>query len=172
MLLLIYVTLQRFAELLIAGRNTRELLARGAYEVGASHYPAMVALHATWLLTLWAFGWNRALVPEFVALFGFLQIGRFWVLGTLRERWTTRIIMTPWAPPVRSGPFRFVRHPNYLVVAFELPCASLALGLTWHAVAFGALNLIMIWWRIRTENTAFRNATIAPVVAVPRLRSG
>ncbi len=87
----------------------------------------MIALHATWLVTLWLFGWNHPLVPAFVALFIVLQVGRFWVLGTLGERWTTRIIMTPWAAPVTSGPFRFVRHPNYLIVAFELPCVSLAL---------------------------------------------
>jgi methyltransferase len=154
-LLLAYVTLQRLVELVIAQRNTRKLLARGAYEVGAAHYPVMVALHATWLLTLWGFGWNRPLVPAFVVLFVFLQIGRFWVLRTLGERWTTRIIMTPWAPPVTSGPFRFVRHPNYLVVALELPCVSLALGLLWHALVFGALNLMMIAWRIRSEDAAF-----------------
>lgn len=142
-------------ELVIAQRNTRKLLARGAYEVGATHYPAMVALHATWLLTLWGFGWNRPLVTAFVVLFVFLQVGRFWVLRTLGARWTTRIIMTPWAPPVTSGPFRFVRHPNYLIVALELPCVSLALGLLWHALVFGALNLIMIAWRIRSENAAF-----------------
>jgi len=63
--------------------------------------------------------------------------------------------MTPWAPPVTSGPFRFVRHPNYLVVAFELPCVSLALGLLWHALVFGALNLMMIAWRVRSENAAY-----------------
>jgi methyltransferase len=154
-LLLAYVTLQRLVELVIAQRNTRKLLARGAYEVGAGHYPAMVALHATWLLTLWGFGWNRPLVPAFVVLFVFLQIGRLWVLRTLGERWTTRIIMTPWAPPVTSGPFRFVRHPNYLIVAFELPCVSLALALLWHALVFGALNLMMIAWRIRSEDAAF-----------------
>jgi methyltransferase len=158
-ILLAYVTLQRLVELVIARRNTSKLLARGAYEAGAAHYPAMIALHASWLLTLWAFGWNRALVPEFVLLFVFLQIGRFWVLHTLGERWTTRIIMTPWAPPVTSGPFRFVRHPNYLVVAFELPCVSLALGLVWHALLFGALNLMMIAWRIRSENAAYRQLT-------------
>jgi methyltransferase len=159
LILLAYVTLQRLVELVIARRNTSKLLARGAYEAGAAHYPAMIALHASWLLTLWAFGWNRALVPEFVLLFVFLQIGRFWVLHTLGERWTTRIIMTPWAPPVTSGPFRFVRHPNYLVVAFELPCVSLALGLVWHALLFGALNLMMIAWRIRSENAAYRQLT-------------
>ncbi len=155
LLLLVFVTMQRLVELVIARRNTRKLLARGAYEVGAAHYPAMVALHATWLLTLWGLGWNHALVPEFVLLFVFLQIARFWVLRTLGERWTTRIIMTPWAPPVTSGPFRFVRHPNYLIVALELPCVSLALGLPWHALVFGALNLIMIGWRIRSEDAAF-----------------
>ena len=155
-LLLAYVTLQRGAELVIAQRNTRALLARGAYEAGASHYPAMIALHASWLISLWAFGWNRDLVPAFTVVFAVLQVGRFWVLRTLGNRWTTRIIMTPWAAPITSGPFRFVRHPNYLVVAFELPCISLALGLVWHAMLFGALNLAMIGWRIRVENEAFR----------------
>ena len=155
LLLLIYVTLQRLVELAIARRNTRKLLDRGAYETGATHYPAMVALHATWLVTLWVFGWNRDLVLGYAAFFVVLQFGRFWVLRTLGERWTTRIIMTPWAPPVTSGPFRFVRHPNYLVVAFELPCVSLALGLVWHALIFGTLNLLMLAWRIRVENAAF-----------------
>jgi methyltransferase len=155
LLLLVYVTLQRLVELSVAQRNTRKLLARGAYEAGAAHYPAMIALHATWLLTLWVFGWNRTLVPAFVAFFVVLQFGRYWVLRTLGERWTTRIIITPWAAPVTSGPFRFVRHPNYLVVAFELPCVSLALGLWWHALVFGVLNLLMIAWRIRAENAAF-----------------
>ena len=157
--LLLYVTLQRLVELFIARRNTRKLLANGAYEAGAGHYPVMIALHATWLVTLWIFGWNRALVPGFAVFFIVLQFGRYWVLRTLGTRWTTRIIITPWAAPVTSGPFRFVRHPNYLVVAFELPCVSLALGLVWHALVFGILNLMMIAWRIRSENAAFAAKT-------------
>jgi methyltransferase len=161
LLLLIYVTLQRLAELAVAQRNTRTLLARGAYEVGANHYPAMIALHASWLISLWALGWNHALVPEFTVLFTLLQVGRYWVLRTLGERWTTRIIMTPWAQPVTSGPFRYVRHPSYLIVAIELPCASLALGLLWHALLFGALNLLMVSWRIRAEDAAFAALTRA-----------
>jgi methyltransferase len=162
LVLLVYVTLQRLVELIIAQRNTRRLLAAGAYEVGAGHYPVMIVLHATWLLTLWAFGWNRPLIPAFVLLFVILQFGRFWVLRTLGDRWTTRIIITPHMPAVTSGPFRFVRHPNYLVVAFELPCVSLALGLVWHACVFGVLNLIMIWWRIRSEDAAFVEAFAPP----------
>jgi methyltransferase len=158
-LLLVYLTLQRGVELVVAQRNTRALLARGAYEVGADHYPVMIALHASWLVSLWILGWNRQLVPAFIALFVLLQFGRFWVLRTLGSRWTTRIIMTPWATPITAGPFRYVRHPNYLVVALELPCVSLALGLVWHALLFCILNLAMIWWRIRSEDAAY--ATLA-----------
>jgi methyltransferase len=153
--LLGFLTLQRAVELAIATRNTKRLLARGAYEVGADHYPVMVALHATWLATLWWFGHGNALVFPFVVAFVLLQLGRVWVLATLGARWTTRIIIVPEERPVTRGPFRFVRHPNYLVVALELPCVSLALGLVWHALLFGALNLAMLAWRIRTENRAF-----------------
>ncbi len=71
------------------------------------------------------------------------------------ERWTTRILVLPGVAPVVAGPFRFVRHPNYLVVALELPCVSLALGLVWHALLFGALNLAMLRHRIRAENAAY-----------------
>ena len=159
--LLMFLTLQRVSELVIATRNTRRLLAHGAYEVGAGHYPVMVALHASWLASLWWFGRDRALVLPFVVAFALLQFGRVWVLATLGARWTTRVIVVPNETPVTHGPFRFVRHPNYLVVAFELPCVSLALGLVWHALLFGTLNLAMIAWRIRVENRAFALVTHA-----------
>lgn len=154
-----FLTLQRGVELAIATRNTKRLLANGGHEVGADHYPVMVALHATWLATLWWFGHGNALVVPFVVAFVFLQLGRLWVLATLGPRWTTRIIIVPGLQPVTRGPFRFVRHPNYLVVAFELPCVSLALGLVWHALLFGVLNLAMLAWRIRVENRAFALVT-------------
>ncbi len=154
-LLLAYLTLQRAIELIVARRHTAALLEKGAYEVGAEHYPAMVALHASWLVTLWIFGWNHDLQPALLGPFVLLQAARYWVLRTLGERWTTRIIVVPGAIPVTSGPYRFVRHPNYLVVACELPCASLAVGLVWHAAAFGVLNLAMLTWRIRCEDAAF-----------------
>ena len=115
----------------------------------------MIAFHVAWLLSLWAFGWNQPLVPAFTVLLALLQIGRFWVMHALGERWTTRIIMTPWAPPVTSGPYRFLRHPNYFIVALELPCVSLALGLWWHALLFGALNLVVLRRRIAAEDAAF-----------------
>lgn len=153
--LLAFVTLQRLVELAIARRNTARLVARGAVEHGARHYPLMVALHATWLLSLWWFGWARDAALPLVLLYALLQAGRIWVLATLGPRWTTRILVLPGVAPVVAGPFRFVRHPNYLVVALELPCVSLALGLVWHALLFGALNLAMLRHRIRAENAAY-----------------
>ena len=155
LLLLTFLTLQRLSELVISSRNTKALLLHGAYERGGGHYPVMVALHATWLATLWCFGWNQAAAVPFVVVFLILQAVRLWVMLTLGRRWTTRIIVVPGLPPVTSGPFRFVRHPNYLVVALEIPCVSLALGLVWHAALFAALNVAMLWWRIRAEDRAF-----------------
>ena len=159
--LLGFLTIQRALELVLATRNTKRLFATGAHEVGAGHYPVMVALHATWLATLWWFGRGNALAMPFVVAFIVLQVGRVWVLATLGPRWTTRIIIDPNRQPVTRGPFRFMRHPNYFIVALELPCVSLALGLLWHALLFGALNLAMLAWRIRVENRAFALVTQA-----------
>ncbi|MGH7706639.1 MAG: isoprenylcysteine carboxyl methyltransferase family protein [Vulcanimicrobiaceae bacterium] len=156
--LLAFVSLQRAVELGIATRKTRRLRAAGAYEIGAGHYPAMVAFHATWLLTLWILGWSRPIVIAFLGVYGLLQLGRLWVLQTLGPRWTTRIIVVPDAAPVATGPYRFLRHPNYAIVAFELPCVSLALGLGWHAIVFGLLNIAMLTWRIRVEDRALAAA--------------
>jgi methyltransferase len=153
-LLLAVLTLQRLGELVIAARNTKALLERGAYERGASHYPVMVALHVTWLATLWFFGWSHAAAMPFVVAFALLQAARLWTMLALGARWTTRIIIVPGLAPVATGPYRFLRHPNYLVVAIEIPVVSLALGLVWHAEVFAALNFVMLWWRIRAENRA------------------
>lgn len=153
-LLLAFLTLQRLSELIVSSRNTKALLRNGAYERGAGHYPVMIALHATWLATLWLFGANHAASAPFVLAFALLQAARLWVMLALGRRWTTRIIVLPGVAPVTSGPFRFVRHPNYLVVALEIPCVSLALGLVWHAALFAALNAAMLSWRIRAEERA------------------
>lgn len=155
--LLAFLTLQRGAELAIAHRNTRALRSRGGYEIGAGHYPFMVALHASWLVSLWLLGRNRTLVPKFVVTFLALQAARTWVLRTLGARWTTRIIMLDGEPPVIRGPYRFLKHPNYAIVALELPTVSLAVGLRRHALFFGLLNGVMLGWRIRAENAGWRN---------------
>jgi methyltransferase len=120
-LILALVVLQRVAELWYAARNTKALRARGAIEYGRRHYPLMVALHASWLAAI-AFGIHRdASIRAFPLIcFVALQGLRVWVLATLGPYWTTRVITTPGAPLVYRGPYRFLRHPNYVVVIGEM----------------------------------------------------
>jgi methyltransferase len=148
------VTLQRLAELALARRNTRRLFERGGIEIAPGHYPAVVALHAAWLLGLWILAPPRTLDPILLALFCALQIGRIWVLAALGSRWTTRIIVVPGAPLVRSGPYRLFSHPNYLVVAGEILVLPLAFGLPLFAVVFSGLNALVLWVRIQAEDAA------------------
>lgn len=152
-LFIAFLVVQRLAELVIARRNTRRLLARGAIEHGASHYPLIVALHAGWLASIAVFGLGRPVQPVFLAAFALLQMLRVWILATLGPRWTTRIIVTG-EPLVRRGPFRWLRHPNYTLVVTEIAVAPLVLGLTWVAVLFSVLNAAVLWIRIRAENAA------------------
>lgn len=153
-LVLAAVTLQRGGELLLARANTARLLKKGGVETGAGHYPVMVLLHVVWLVALWLFGWNASVNLWFLAAYGLLQLFRIWILATLGERWTTRIITVPGRPLVARGPYRFLRHPNYLLVLLEVPLLPLALGLPWLALAFGLLNAAMLAWRIRIEDGA------------------
>ena len=148
------VSVERLAELALARRNTQRLLSQGGVEVGRGHYPAMVLLHAAWLLGLWIAAPARAASLPLLAAFALLQVGRAWVLVTLRERWTTRIIVLPGAPLVRTGPYRFVRHPNYLIVAGEIFVLPLAFGLVSFALIFTAFNAIILAVRIREEEAA------------------
>jgi methyltransferase len=154
--MLALVTLQRLAELALARRNTRLLLAQGGVEIAPGHYTAVVALHAAWLSGLWLLALPRAPDLALLAVFGVLQFGRVWVLAALGPRWTTRIVVVPGAPLVRSGPYRFLSHPNYLVVAGEILILPLAFGLVLFAAVFSCLNALVLWVRIRAEDTALR----------------
>jgi len=149
-----FLMAQRLAELAIARRNTAALRAAGAVEFGAGHYPAMVALHAAWWLTLAWLGHGRAVDPGWLAVFVVLQAGRVWVIGSLGRRWTTRVLVLPGAPRVIGGPYRFLRHPNYAVVILEIAVVPLALGLPGVALIFSAANAALLAWRIRLENRA------------------
>ncbi|PKA40947.1 hypothetical protein N2599_01765 [Rhizobium sullae] len=158
--LLTFVTLQRLSELVLARRNTAALFAKGGHETGAEHYPYMVALHATWIGGLWLLATDRPMNFFWLAIFLLLQVIRLWVLATLKERWTTRIIVLPGAPLIRSGPYRFMRHPNYAVVAGEIAVLPLAFGMPLYAAAFTILNALMLAIRIRAENAALKTAMI------------
>jgi methyltransferase len=153
-LILGIVTLQRLGELWLANRNTRRLLANGAHEAEPGHYPLIVAVHAAWLLTLWLLAPGRPIIWPLLAFFVLLQLARIWVIATLGPRWTTRIIVLPEAPLVKRGPFRFVSHPNYIVVAAEIAVLPLVFGLWTVAVVFTILNAAVLTIRIRAENRA------------------
>ncbi|MGI9449418.1 MAG: isoprenylcysteine carboxyl methyltransferase family protein [Geminicoccaceae bacterium] len=156
-LVLTLVTLQRLAELVIANRNTKRLLDQGGHEVSGEHYPLIVSLHAAWLVGLWILAYDAQSNLFLLGIFLLLQAGRVWVLATLGPRWTTRIIVLPGAPLVKDGPFRFVSHPNYCVVAAELLVLPLAFGLLWYGILFSILNAIMLTIRIRAENKALQS---------------
>jgi methyltransferase len=157
-LILGLVTLQRLGELILARRNTDRLRAQGAHEVAAGHYPLIVGLHAAWLGGLWYFvvwrGPDMAVSLIWLGVFVVLQVLRVWVIATLGPRWTTRIIVLPGAPLVAAGPYRFVSHPNYCVVAAEILVLPLVFGLVGYGIVFSILNAAVLWIRIRAEAAA------------------
>jgi methyltransferase len=163
-LVLVLVTLQRVGELALARHNTEKLLARGATDVGAGHYPLLVAVHAAWLITLWVFGRDHPV--NLLALAGFivLQGLRLWVIVTLGPRWTTRIIVIPGEPLISSGPYKYLSHPNYAVVAAEIAVLPLALHLPLVALVFTLVNAGI---RIRAEAGALAAFAGPSARAVP-----
>ena len=152
--ILAVVTLQRLGELWLSNRNTRRLLAKGAHEVGARHYPLIVAVHALWLAALWWLAPGHAVSLFWLTVYILLQVARIWIIASLGERWTTRIIVLPKAPLVRRGPYRFVDHPNYLVVAAEIAVLPLVFGFWDLAILFTFINGAVLSVRIREENRA------------------
>ena len=157
------LAVQRLAELGFARRNHRALLARGAVEVGRGHYPAMVALHAGWLLALPAtIDPRTAASLPLLAVFVLLQCGRIWVMATLGSRWTTRIVVLPGAEPIRGGPYRYVRHPNYLIVCGELAVVPLMFGAWILAATASVLNLLVLRARLQVENRALEASSGDP----------
>jgi methyltransferase len=155
--IVVALVLVRAGELIHAERNARRLLAAGGRSVGDGHYPAIIGLHASWLLTLWWVG-RRLSEPDWLlfSLFVLLEAARLWVVATLGRFWTTRIITVPGMPLVRSGPYKWARHPNYLIVALEIPLLLYAFEAPGLAVVFGATNILLLAHRIRVEEDALR----------------
>jgi methyltransferase len=161
--LAVAVAAVRLAELMLARRNTARLLAAGGVEHGAGHYPLFFLLHGGWIVALLvAVPVSAAVNWWLIALYGLAGAGRYWSMASLGGRWTTRIIVLPDAPPVRGGPYRWLRHPNYLAVALEIPLLPAAFG-AWHlAAGFGLANLALLAWRIRAEERAWRQRPVSP----------
>lgn len=160
--LVMLVLAQRLAEVLWAQRNERRLLAQGAIEIGARHYPLFFLLHGAWLASL------ALLVPANAPLFWplllafvLLQAARLWVIASLGRYWTTRIITLPGAPIVRRGPYRWLRHPNYAIVAAEIAVLPLVFGAWPIALVFSVLNTLLLRHRIRLEEQALASRTVS-----------
>jgi len=154
------LALERLFHLALARRNTRHALARGAIEHGRGHYPLLAAFHALFLISSAA----EAIVLKrpFPGALGWVALGgaagaqvlRYWSIAALGERWNTRIIVFPAAAPVTRGPYRFLRHPNYLAVIVEIACVPLIHGCWLTAVVFSIGNAVLLRMRIRAEEAA------------------
>lgn len=159
------VGVQRLLELRLSRRNERRLRARGAVERGHGHYPFMVVLHALWLLSTAAEGSMRRrpkLGRTALTVFLLAQPLRYWVIASLGEHWNTRILVVPGEKLIQKGPYRHVKHPNYLVVATEVLTLPLIFGARVTAFVFSVLNAALLVVRIREEKRALRELARAP----------
>ncbi len=157
------VAIQRLGELALSRRNERRLLAAGGHEVGAGHYPLIVLLHAAWLAALFfAIPRDAPVSWALLGLFLLLQGLRLWVIASLGPYWTARIVTLPGAPLSRRGPYRWLRHPNYLIVAAEIALLPLAFGAWGISVLFSLANGGLLAWRIRIENRVLEERRVSP----------
>jgi methyltransferase len=156
----LFVIAQRLAELVVSNRNVHRLRLRGGVEFGADHYPWMVALHVAFLASCVAEPWllDRPVRPRLaVAMLIALGVGmglRAWTLATLGDRWTTRVMVVPGEVPVTSGPYRFLKHPNYIAVVIEIIAIPMIHTAWLTATVFTVLNAGMLYLRISTEERA------------------
>ena len=155
-IILTLVTLQRAAELFIAQRNTKRLLANGGFEVASGHYPLFVILHGLWLAGLWYLALKLPVSLPWIFAYLVLEAARGWIIAALGSRWTTRIVVVPGESLVEAGPYKYFRHPNYMVVAGEIFILPMAFGLFWYGLLFAALNGALLYWRIRSEDAALK----------------
>jgi len=163
-LLVVLVAAERLVELVVTKRHARRLAARGGREVGRGHYPVMVLLHTGLLVTSIIEVWflDRPFLPwlgwpAFAAVLLTMAL-RWWAITTLGDRWTTTVWVVPGEPPVGGGPYRWLRHPNYLAVAVEVVALPLVHTAWWTAVAFGVGNLVLLRHRIGVEEAALQEA--------------
>ncbi len=143
----VYTILQRISEVMIAKRNTKKLIERGAVEFGATHYPYMVMMHTAFFVSMiveYLFSSTSVFYPQLLLVFAIAQSIRFWVMRVLGDRWTTRILVMKGERLVARGPYRYLSHPNYVVVAMEILVLPLAFGLWITAIVFTILNTVML----------------------------
>jgi methyltransferase len=166
-LFLAVVVLQRLAEMAISARNARRMKARGARESGSGHFPLIVLVHVLYPLALavevlWLGARPGPLWPLWLAFWLAAQALRYSSIRALGEHWNVRILVLPGVPLVHRGPYRWLRHPNYLAVVVELIAGPMIFGAWRTALLISALDGIVLWVRIRAENWALRFLSATP----------
>jgi methyltransferase len=165
------VALERLAELVVSQRNAAWSFERGGRESGQGHYPFMVVLHSGFLVAMLVEAWVRrpdvaaGLAWSMLALVVASQALRWWCIVTLGRRWNTRVIIVPGLPPVTSGPYRLLPHPNYVAVVLEGVALPLVHASWITALVFTVANAALLTVRIRTEDAALRTLPREPVDA-------
>ncbi|MDB5139408.1 MAG: Isoprenylcysteine carboxyl methyltransferase family protein [Mucilaginibacter sp.] len=152
---ILFFILQRLSELFIARKNEKWLLANGAIQYGQSHYPFMISLHTMFIVSLIVEYILRGGTPIswiFLGLFLVILSFKFWALSSLGKYWNTKIYRIPGVYPVKKGPYKFLKHPNYIEVICEIAIIPLVFHLYYTAIIFTILNAIMLTVRIRVEN--------------------
>jgi methyltransferase len=161
--LAVCIALQRLAELRIAAANRTWMLAAGGREYGKGHYPCFFIVHSMWLTGwFWEGYWRQEwsnLWPVWLTMFTLAQGLRYWCINSLGMFWNTRILVIPGKQPICQGPYRYLRHPNYLAVAIELASVPLLFNAWITAVAISAINAVLLLAiRIPAEEAALREA--------------
>jgi methyltransferase len=170
---LLLLTAERGVELWLSARNTRRALAAGGVEAGRGHYPAMVLLHGGFLPAcaleplLWPRAWPWALSLGALVVALLAMALRWWAIVTLGARWSTRILAWPGLPLVRAGPYRLLRHPNYLAVVLELLAVPLIGGAVVTAAVATLANLLLLAVRVRAEERALGLRSLPGAAASP-----
>jgi len=162
--LFIPLLFERLLELWIAERNKRLLMSRGGQEFFCDTYKFLVAMHLLFFvsLTIESFPWRIPLdsvtIVSLIAIL-LLQLGRYWCILSLGVFWNTRIIVLPGAGVIRRGPYRLLRHPNYVVVTFEFALIPLVMRAPITCLVFSVANLLLLKQRIRLEEEALKGQT-------------
>jgi methyltransferase len=156
--------IQRLMELRISSRNFTIMMREGGIEYGREHYKYIVMLHSLFIVSMAVeyvvrdhYGKLSDISYLFLVIFALLQLMRFWVISSLGKYWNTRIVRVPGSKLIRSGPYKFLKHPNYVVVALEIFCLPMIFGLVYTAIIFTILNSLMLFVRIKEENKVLTN---------------
>ena len=152
---ILFVITQRLSELYIARGNEKWLRSQGAVEYGKEHYPFIVALHTLFIISMIVEYIIRGSSPigfVFLVLFILLLLFKFWALSSLGKYWNTKIFRVPGTGPVKKGPYKLFKHPNYFIVVCEIAIIPMVFHLYYTAIIFTVLNAIMLTVRIRVEN--------------------